>query len=76
MALAVNYALEPAIAVSNLRHPATFDAVLYRSRKVLREACAQGGADGAAFQAALQILDRNVVLRNQSRVFQTLLYRG
>jgi hypothetical protein len=76
MALAVNYALEPAITVSNLQHPATFDAVMYRSRKVLREACAQGGADGAVFQAALQILDRNVVLRNQSRVFQASLYQG
>ncbi|CAM3768480.1 hypothetical protein BOSP111201_24470 [Bordetella sputigena] len=76
MELSINHALEPAITISRLQHPPTFDAVLQRARKILREAGTHGGTDGAIYQTALQVLDRNVVLRNQSRTIRGALHQG
>lgn len=75
MELSVNHALEPSITLSQLQHPPTFDAVLQRARKVLREAGSQGGTDRLIYQTALQVLDRNVVLRNQSRTIRGALHQ-
>lgn len=74
--VAMLYALQPPIAVSNLQDPLTFDLALQRTRRVLRETAAQGGKSSAILQAALQVLDRNVVLRTQSRVIRNALYQG
>ncbi|ANN68303.1 hypothetical protein [Bordetella bronchialis] len=72
----VNRDLEPVIRVSALQDPVTFDAVLHRSRSALREAAAQGGDRGAVFLAAVHVLDRDTVLRNQSRTVRNALYQG
>ncbi|OZI20030.1 hypothetical protein CAL26_20980 [Bordetella genomosp. 9] len=74
--LSVNDALEPDITLSDLRHPPTFDAVLRHARMALREAGANGGLDSPIYQSALLVLDRNVVLRNQSRTIRTALQQG
>lgn len=76
MELSVNHALEPSITLSRLQHPPTFDAVLQHARKVLREAGTVGGPAGVIYQTALQVLDRNVVLRNQSRTIRGALHQG
>ncbi|AOB32419.1 hypothetical protein AKI39_19375 [Bordetella sp. H567] len=72
--------LQPVIRVSNLQDRATFDSVLQRSRRSLRDAAAQDGPHDAALQAAvhaaLQALDRNVVLRRQSSFTQNALFQG
>lgn len=76
MELDMLYELQPDIHESNLQSPQTFDAVLQRTRKALRDGAAQGGPDGAVFEAALQVLDQNVVLRAQSRSIRNALYQG
>ncbi|ARP83249.1 hypothetical protein CAL12_22125 [Bordetella genomosp. 8] len=79
MELAVNHALEPEITQSDLQHPPTFDAVLQRARKDLRAAGADGrngGLDSAIYQSALLVLERTVVLRNQSRTNRAALQQG